>query len=246
MAIELVEKQCECLTTTFIWLRTPEEWTFMIQCGTWSIVSSYYANRLQMGYVGYQNNLMSFLFFKYVLSFTLRNICWRYNTLKMGRVFLEILYLYLLIYLSIQYTDAWKFGTSGIIFDKPDVLRYRTLLAIETHEFSSFFLFVFVFVLFCFVLFCFVLFFNFKATVLSLYTFRGLPCLVQLLTWLHVSITVIFGTLKDGSLEINSLALNHCFSYRNVWQNGVKAFSKMVLKNSVFCQKVKILCSLAQ
>ena len=27
--------------------------------------------------------------------------------------------------------------------------------------------------------------------------------------------TVIFGTLKDGSLEINNIALNNCFSYRN-------------------------------
>ena len=47
-------------------------------------------------------------------------------------------------------------------------------------------------------------------------------------TWLHVSRTIVsFGTLKDGSLEINSLALNHCFSYRNVFQNGVNALSKI-------------------
>ena len=52
-------------------------------------------------------------------------------------------------------------------------------------------------------------------------------------------ITVIFGTLEDGSLEINSLALNNCFSYRHVFQNGVNALSKMVYKNlkTVFCQK---------
>ena len=36
----------------------------------------------------------------------------------------------------------------------------------------------------------------------------------------------MFGTLKDGSLEINSLDLNNCFSYRNVYQNGVKRFIK--------------------
>ena len=46
--------------------------------------------------------------------------------------------------------------------------------------------------------------------------------------------TVIFGTLKD-SLEINSLALNNCFNYyRNVFQNGVNALSKMVLKKLFF------------
>ena len=30
--------------------------------------------------------------------------------------------------------------------------------------------------------------------------------------------TVIFVTLKDNSLEINSSAMNNCFSYRNVFQ----------------------------
>ena len=41
-------------------------------------------------------------------------------------------------------------------------------------------------------------------------------------------ITVIFGTLKDGSLSINNLASNICFSYRNMFQNGVDALSKIV------------------
>ena len=41
-------------------------------------------------------------------------------------------------------------------------------------------------------------------------------------------ITVIFGTLKDGSLFINILASNICFSYRNMFQNGVDALSKIV------------------
>ena len=41
-------------------------------------------------------------------------------------------------------------------------------------------------------------------------------------------INVIFGTLKDGSLLINSLASNICFSYRNMFQNGVDALSKIV------------------
>ena len=41
-------------------------------------------------------------------------------------------------------------------------------------------------------------------------------------------ITIIFGTLKDGSLLINTLASNICFSYRNMFQNGVDALSKTV------------------
>ena len=49
--------------------------------------------------------------------------------------------------------------------------------------------------------------------------------------------TVILGTLKDDSLEINSLALNNCFSYRNVFQNGVYALSKKALKNPFFLSK---------
>ena len=44
-------------------------------------------------------------------------------------------------------------------------------------------------------------------------------------TW---RITVIFGTLKDGSLLINTLASNICFGYRNMFQNGVDALSKIV------------------
>ena len=40
-------------------------------------------------------------------------------------------------------------------------------------------------------------------------------------------ITVIFGTLKDGSL-LMSLASNICFSYRNMFQNGIDALSKIV------------------
>ena len=40
-------------------------------------------------------------------------------------------------------------------------------------------------------------------------------------------ITVIFGTLKDGSLLINILASNNCFSYRNIFQNGVNTLSKI-------------------
>ena len=41
-------------------------------------------------------------------------------------------------------------------------------------------------------------------------------------------ITVIFGILKDESLLINTLASNICFSYRNIFQNGVDALPKIV------------------
>ena len=40
-------------------------------------------------------------------------------------------------------------------------------------------------------------------------------------------VTVIFGTLKDGSLLINILASNICFSYRNIFQNGIDPLSKI-------------------
>ena len=38
---------------------------------------------------------------------------------------------------------------------------------------------------------------------------------------------VIFGTLNDNSLKSSSSALNNCFSYRNVFQHGVNALSKL-------------------
>ena len=48
-----------------------------------------------------------------------------------------------------------------------------------------------------------------------------------------------------------SLALNNCFGYRNIFQNGVNALSKMVLKTCLFVclffffvKRLKILCSL--
>ena len=52
--------------------------------------------------------------------------------------------------------------------------------------------------------------------------------------------TIILETLEDGSFQIDSLVLNICFSYRNVFQNGVNALSKMVLKNRLFVKKLKI------
>ena len=41
------------------------------------------------------------------------------------------------------------------------------------------------------------------------------------------------------SLEINSLALSNCFRYRNVFQNGVNALSKKVLKRQFFVKSSK-------
>ena len=56
--------------------------------------------------------------------------------------------------------------------------------------------------------------------------------------------SVIFGTLKDGSLLINTLASNICFSYRNMFQNGVDALSKIVdafLSKSLKFYQVRII-----
>ena len=51
--------------------------------------------------------------------------------------------------------------------------------------------------------------------------------------------TLNFGTLNDGSQDINSLAWNDWFSYRNVFQNGVNVLSKMAFKIVIFVQKLK-------
>ena len=58
-------------------------------------------------------------------------------------------------------------------------------------------------------------------------------------------ITTSFGTLRDGSLEINNLALNNYFSTRNIFQNDVNALSKNGFKKLNFLSKhSKILCNL--
>ena len=78
---------------------------------------------------------------------------------------------------------------------------------------------------------------------------------------------VIFGTLKDNSLQINSLASINCFSNRNGWRQCFINIIKMVYKTRVFlfacllcfvlfcfvlfcfvfffCQKAQISCSLS-
>ena len=46
-----------------------------------------------------------------------------------------------------------------------------------------------------------------------------------------VGLLLFFGTLKDGDLQINILALNNNFRCRNVFQNGIRVLSIMVVKN---------------
>ena len=53
------------------------------------------------------------------------------------------------------------------------------------------------------------------------------------------------GTLTDGTLEINSLALNNYFIYKkNVFQIGANALLKMVRKTGFLSEKLKISCNL--
>ena len=54
----------------------------------------------------------------------------------------------------------------------------------------------------------------------------GFVCFNFILGWM-CRITVIFGTLEDGSLLIGIFASNNCLSYRNIFQNGVDAMSKI-------------------
>ena len=52
----------------------------------------------------------------------------------------------------------------------------------------------------------------------------------------------MFGMLIDGSLQIDSLAFNGCFSCRNVFKNVVNALSKKLFKKPGFLsKKLKIL-----
>ena len=72
-------------------------------------------------------------------------------------------------------------------------------------------------------------------------------CLVQLLTWLHVSTNIIFRTLKNGSLQTNSFkALNNNISYmyRNVIQNGVNSLSKKFVNAWFLSKSWKCSCNL--
>ena len=50
---------------------------------------------------------------------------------------------------------------------------------------------------------------------------------------------IIFGTLKDSNLTINSLPVNICFSYRKRLAKWRSRFVKNGLKKSVFGQKVQ-------
>ena len=48
--------------------------------------------------------------------------------------------------------------------------------------------------------------------------------------------------MKDGSLLIHSLISFNCFSFRNLYQNGTNALSKMVIKKQVFLPKSTKFC----
>ena len=52
----------------------------------------------------------------------------------------------------------------------------------------------------------------------------GPPCLVQLLTWSHMSDYHDFGTVKDESLLTDTLASNNYLCHTNIFQNGVHSF----------------------
>ena len=59
-------------------------------------------------------------------------------------------------------------------------------------------------------------------------TFRVCHVYCNFIIGFTCRIAIIFGTLKDESLLINTLASNICFSCRNMFQNGVDALSKIV------------------
>ena len=71
------------------------------------------------------------------------------------------------------------------------------------------------------VLFCFVLFFS--ITLLESAVFTATWNLVT-----RVRLLSFFGTLKYENLLINMVSPNNCFSYRNIFQNGIEAKSKIV------------------
>ena len=50
----------------------------------------------------------------------------------------------------------------------------------------------------------------------------------------RTNVISLFGTLKDGSLQINSSAFNKRFSYRNIFQDGVKALAKIAWNKQNF------------
>ena len=73
-----------------------------------------------------------------------------------------------------------------------------------------------------------------KATVSFRWDWSGLPCLVQLLTWLHVSDCCNFWNTEDDRLWINILVSNNCFRYRNVSKMASTLCQKLF---TIFCQK---------
>ena len=54
--------------------------------------------------------------------------------------------------------------------------------------------------------------------------------------------TVIFGTTKDGSLVLNTLASWNCFTCRNLFQNGANDMSEWLTFETAFCKKSSKFC----
>ena len=54
--------------------------------------------------------------------------------------------------------------------------------------------------------------------------------------------TVIFGTMKDGSLVLNTLASWNCFTCRNLFQNGANDMSEWLTFETAFCKKSSKFC----
>ena len=64
----------------------------------------------------------------------------------------------------------------------------------------------------------------------------GVPCLMQLLTWLYTwRIAMIFETMKEDSLSTNTLASSNCF----VPETSSQMASALSLKFFIFCQKAQ-------
>ena len=71
-----------------------------------------------------------------------------------------------------------------------------------------------------------------------------LTCLLQLLTWLHMSDYHNFWKMEDGSLLTHILAWFNCFTNRNLFQNGYNDISKMVNMVNNFLSKSSKFCVL--
>ena len=67
----------------------------------------------------------------------------------------------------------------------------------------------------------------FRVRTFSQTTFRVYHVYCNFILCNMCGITVIVGTLKDGSLSIDVFASSNCFSYRSIFQNGIDSLSKL-------------------